>query len=388
MPPRRRGWRRRQRRRATRSSCGCGLLTTRSTRGCARRSPPAITPSPSSPPSPGHRARTASTAPPSAQRRRARGARRRGGGRREGEFCTRDYLGAADQAQRPRRGRAAAASGQVRALHKSARNRGPQPFPRSGERLRAALVGPEVADGPEARVGARRQEGLHVVAVVAGDDAREGGDGARDLRLGEEAEEAQHREAAVVGLGDEPLCLLLGRRVLAPLERVKEVEWHRVHVGRKGGEVAGLAAAHVVLHAVGGEEVLVLGDVLEDADRADDLELRKEGDRVPHLRRRRALRHHILRADAAKAEAVRVRNVADEAGHRDAAVLNLGVAQPADNGVLVLAPERQIRQAKRVPVPHHWVALLREGLQIGLGRHDRAAHGRAGRDSRSKRERR
>ena len=36
-------------------------------------------------------------------------------------------------------------------------------------------------------------------------------------------------------------------------------------------------------------------------------------------------------------------------------------AARTDNGVLVLAPERQIRQAKRVPVPHHWVALLREG---------------------------
>jgi len=69
--------------------------------------------------------------------------------------------------------------------------------------------------------------------------------------------------------------------------------------------------------------------VLQHADEADDLELREEGDRVPDLRRRGARGNDRLRARDREADPVGVHHVANEAEHRDAAVLDLRVAQEA-----------------------------------------------------------
>ena len=60
----------------------------------------------------------------------------------------------------------------------------------------------------------------HVVAVVRQRDAAERGHGARELGLGEEAEEAEHGEAAVVDLDEAAALLLLGGGVLREADRV------------------------------------------------------------------------------------------------------------------------------------------------------------------------
>jgi len=54
-------------------------------------------------------------------------------------------------------------------------------------------------------------------------------------------EEADHGKAAVVDLGDQTLRLLLGRLVLGELERVEQVERHRVRQLVERREVARLA---------------------------------------------------------------------------------------------------------------------------------------------------
>ena len=54
-------------------------------------------------------------------------------------------------------------------------------------------------------------------------------------------EEADHSKAAVVDLGDQTLGLLLGRLVLGELERVEQVERHRVRQLVERREVARLA---------------------------------------------------------------------------------------------------------------------------------------------------
>ena len=59
----------------------------------------------------------------------------------------------------------------------------------------------------------------------------------------------------------------------------------------ESGHVARLAAAHVMLLAISRKEVLVLRDVLEDANGANDLQLCQEGDGVPHLGRAHAVGH-------------------------------------------------------------------------------------------------
>ena len=85
-------------------------------------------------------------------------------------------------------------------------------------------------------------EGRHDVARVGLEaEAGQAGHGALQLRLGEEAEEANHGEAPVVDLGDQALGLLLRRLVLRDLERIVQVERHRVRQLVERREVARLA---------------------------------------------------------------------------------------------------------------------------------------------------
>ena len=49
-------------------------------------------------------------------------------------------------------------------------------------------------------------------------------------------------------------------------------------------------------------------------------------------------------------DAVLVHDVTDEAGHRDAAVLHLGVTQEADRRLVRLAPELALAQLERIEV--------------------------------------
>ena len=78
-----------------------------------------------------------------------------------------------------------------------------------------------------------------------------------------------------------------------------------------------------------------------------------------------------------------MQTVADEAGHRDAAVLDLGVAQPADGVLVAAAPEVRVGEAEGVVEADHRVQLDREGLEVRLGLLD--LDGRAGRRRRDER---
>ena len=95
----------------------------------------------------------------------------------------------------------------------------------------------------------------------------------------------------------------------------------------KAREGSRLATLGVVSAARAG-----LREELEEADEEDDLPLARLGHLIPKLRGR--LRGVVAGDVDRELHAVRVEAVADEAGHGDAAVLDLGVAQPAD-GVLV-----------------------------------------------------
>merc|ERR1719269_563641 len=131
-------------------------------------------------------------------------------------------------------------------------------------------------------------EGLHEVAAVRREvELREEGDRARRLGLGEEAEEAEHGQPAVVDLGVAALGELLGR-LLARAEAPVEVRERALEVGVLARE----AAAHVVRVAL--------------ARRLVGLEL------APEL---------------------------EAAGHGVAAVLDLGLAQEADRRLVALLPE-------------------------------------------------
>ena len=62
-----------------------------------------------------------------------------------------------------------------------------------------------------------------------------------------------------------------------------------------------------------------------------------------------------------------MQTVADEAGHRDAAVLDLGVAQPADGVLVAATPEIGVGEAERVVEADDRVQLDGEGLEVRLG---------------------
>merc|ERR1719198_158381 len=195
-----------------------------------------------------------------------------------------------------------------------------------------------VAKGLEdVEVGVERRHDL--ARVRAESEARQERDGARHLGLGQEAHEANHREAAVVDLGDQALGLLLGRRVLGELERVKQVERHRVRERVERREISGLAAAHVVRLAVRREHVRVLAPELEEANGQNHLPLGHLRGQIPRLLRRDAERHRGPRASPRPAEVVGVNDVADEAEHGDAAMLDLSLVQEADRVHVRLAPE-------------------------------------------------
>mmetsp|Transcript_63855 Transcript_63855/g.170298 ORF Transcript_63855/g.170298 Transcript_63855/m.170298 type:complete len:326 (+) Transcript_63855:281-1258(+) len=230
----------------------------------------------------------------------------------------------------------------------------------------------------EGQRGVGRGEGRHDLAGVRLDaEAVEAGHlqalGGRD-----EAEDADLREAAVVDLREERLLLALGRHLGGEAERIPQVEGHRVREGRlvrarELGEVARLAAAHVVLLAIELERGRRLGEHLEEANHAEDLHLARRGERVP-LVGRPARRRDVRKADRREVvaevaldvprevDAVRLDAVADKGRHRHAAVLDLGVAEPADR------LRRRLSDVERVPEANHRVELLGELLEAGLVR--------------------
>ena len=72
------------------------------------------------------------------------------------------------------------------------------------------------------------------------------------------------------------------------------LERHRVRDLFEAGEVAGLAAAHVVRGAVLLEHVGRLGPELEEADDEQDLQARRLRGRVPHRRGREAVEGRVV----------------------------------------------------------------------------------------------
>merc|ERR1719258_876655 len=138
------------------------------------------------------------------------------------------------------------------------------------------------------------------------------------------------------------------------------------------GVLARQAAAHVVRVALARRLVgLELAPELEAADEADDLPLAAGLEVVPERGDAAVAERGPLvalhRHREAPRDALGVHEVADEAGHGDAAVLDLGLAQEADRRLVALLPEVLITQLEGVEVAHDRVLLLGERLQVRVG---------------------
>ena len=138
-------------------------------------------------------------------------------------------------------------------------------------------------------------------------------------------------------------------------------------VGVGGSGSGRRTSPHVVLHAAALERVRVLAPPLEEADEANDLELRVRGQRIP-LRERRAGRGDVGVGDVARElprEArVRLHAEADEGRHRDAAVLDLRLTQESDRRLLRLVPELHLCEAGGVVVADRRVQLASQDLEV------------------------
>ena len=171
--------------------------------------------------------------------------------------------------------------------------------------------------------------------------------------------------------------LLLGGVALEEVEGVVEVEDELRALALDRGVVAREAA----LGVVGREDLAVR---LEHADDHEDLELAVEGDGVPLLRGREAGLVAAEREDLVRArdELRRAREVAEEGGHGDAAVLDLGVAEVADGALVAEAPEVGVEGAERVPAMRRAVGRRSRAARRGGGTGTDRARPRAGRGGR------
>mmetsp|Transcript_10082 Transcript_10082/g.24665 ORF Transcript_10082/g.24665 Transcript_10082/m.24665 type:complete len:282 (-) Transcript_10082:33-878(-) len=231
------------------------------------------------------------------------------------------------------------------------------------------LVAEHVRDKRQRRVN--RREGRHHLAVVWRDHALQRRHGAGHLGLGHKRHDAKHREAAVVDLRQEAPRLLLRRHLRLQAKGVEEVERHRVRHASVGE--LGVLARHAARHVV---RLDALAEQLKEANEAQDLQLRRRGERVPLRRGRRDLGNRRVRQVRLQVprevDAVRAHDEADKRGHRDAAMLDLGMTQPADRLLLRKRLVRARRERKRIVEAHDRVELLGELLEVSSGLH----HGR------------
>ena len=200
------------------------------------------------------------------------------------------------------------------------------------------------------------------------DDSGKSGDTSGDGLGAQESKDTNHGGTAVVDLLDEASGLLLLRGVLAELEGVVKVEGDRVGdalgARNKVGVVTGLSAGHVVLVVTDGQ----LSPELKEANEAKDLPLGLVRDGVPKSRgvglgRERGSVHlHGPR----ELDSVGVDNVSDEGGHGDTAVLDLGMTEETDGGLVGGSPELGLGEVQGIVELDNRVGRGGDGLKVSL----------------------
>mmetsp|Transcript_2468 Transcript_2468/g.5536 ORF Transcript_2468/g.5536 Transcript_2468/m.5536 type:complete len:275 (-) Transcript_2468:531-1355(-) len=220
-------------------------------------------------------------------------------------------------------------------------------------------------------------ERCHDFSSVRLDDSRQTGDTSGKSGFNEEAENTKHGKTSVVDFDFQSTGLLLVAGTLAESEGVEQVEWDRVGKidGVEVGEVTRLSSSHVMLVVVGAE----FTPKFQEEDEPEDLPLRVIGDFVPKLRRvvscweRSSIHHHWPR----EFDSVGVDNVSNEGKHGNTSVLDFGVSEESDSGIVSLFPEVPGRKTKRIVVLDGRVQVAGQCLQIGLRRLQLSGRGRS-----------
>ena len=211
-------------------------------------------------------------------------------------------------------------------------------------------------------------EGSHRLAVVGLHNTREEGNRSRSALLREETKDTELGKTSVVDLGSKAGGLLLLGHVLRELERIIQVERDGVGdaIGSRSevGEVTGLATGHVMLVVGSGE----FRPELKEGDQGENLPLGIIRDGIPKgrgvglARERGSVHLH----GPGELDAIGVDNVSDEGEHGNTAVLDLGVSQEADGGLVGGAPELSLGKVERIIEADNGVELLGESLKVSL----------------------
>jgi len=196
-------------------------------------------------------------------------------------------------------------------------------------------------------------------------NALEQRDGSLNLLRCEETDDADLGQSAIVELLHQTGGLGLLGLVLVEAEGIVKTSdgngvGDQLLVLVEAGELAGLATAHVV--GTSG-----LREPLEEANKEDDLPLGSVGEGIPLLRGAAGGSGDTATdGGPGEGDAVGLDDVANEGGHGNTAVLDLGVAEEANGGLIALSPDGGAGEVEGVVVLEYWVGLFGEGLKVGL----------------------
>mmetsp|Transcript_28958 Transcript_28958/g.60978 ORF Transcript_28958/g.60978 Transcript_28958/m.60978 type:complete len:246 (-) Transcript_28958:74-811(-) len=185
----------------------------------------------------------------------------------------------------------------------------------------------------------------------------------------EKSKNTNHCSAAVVDFSTKTRFLLLLAHVLGQFEGVVQVKrnrvWDSIRSGDEVGEITRLSSPHVVLVVRCGK----LAPELKEPNESKDLPLGVIRDSIPEsggvsvgIGERGAIKLHGPR----KLDSVCVDYVSNKCEHSNTSVLDLGMTEETDSGLISLAPEISFGEVERIIISKHRIQLLGQSFKISF----------------------
>mmetsp|Transcript_15390 Transcript_15390/g.32560 ORF Transcript_15390/g.32560 Transcript_15390/m.32560 type:complete len:279 (+) Transcript_15390:226-1062(+) len=207
----------------------------------------------------------------------------------------------------------------------------------------------------------------HGITLVWDSNTVQSRDRSRDLVSAQESKDGKLSKTAVVEFGLKATLFGLFRHILVEAKGIIQVQ-NEVHIIPEQGErgvFSGLTSLGVVRH---GSSATALIPKLQHGDDGKDLPLGSQGNSVP-LRLWNEIRGRVgssRKGLGPREDEVRLNNVSHEGEHGNSPVLDFGLTQPSDGGLVALAPEVLFGEVERIVVLDCGVESGGEGFEIGL----------------------
>jgi len=209
----------------------------------------------------------------------------------------------------------------------------------------------------------------HWLSIVWLNDSGKKWNGPWGNLLGKESQDSKLCKTSVVELGSQATLLGLLRHVLGKTEWIVKVEWNWVRdsfwSSNEVREVTWLSSGHVMLVARGGK----LTPEFKEGDEAEDLPLGIIRYGIPKSRWV-GLRWEwgsIHLHGPWEFDSVSMNNVSYEGKHGNTSVLDLGVTEESNGGLVGGSPEFSLGEVERIIESNNRVELLGKCLKVSLG---------------------